>query len=117
MHRNTIEFTKDSSLSKEGDCIVGVNADFDYPKLMDFVSKNKGKKIKGEISVGDVTDSFTFVLNGNFDDKHEIVLRRSEFHSERTLGFKLDKAAVDLDRKLVERAKNKKAEIKVVFRT
>ena len=114
-HKNTLEFTKDSSLTKEGDCIIGVKADFDYSRLMEFVSGNKGKKVKGEISAGGVKDSFSFVVNPDFDDKHEIVLRKSEFNSKRTLGFKLDKAAADISRRVAEGMKNPDAVMKVVF--
>ena len=32
-HRNTLEFTKDKDLTLNGDCIVGVNANFDLKEI------------------------------------------------------------------------------------
>ena len=40
-HYNTLELTKDSSLTKEGDCIIGVKADFDFSELKKIVKKLK----------------------------------------------------------------------------
>ena len=116
LHRNTLEFTKDSELSKDGDCIVGVRADFDYGKLMEFIEENKDKKIICEISVDDISDEFSFVVNPDFKDEHEIVIRKSEFNSTRTLGFNVDKAAKDINRDLIEKLKNKDKKMKVIFR-
>ncbi len=116
LHKNTLEFTKASELSKDGDCIVGVRADFDYERLMEFIEENKGKKIKCEISVDGVSDEFSFVVNPDFKDEHEIVIRRGEFNSPRTLGFNVDKAAMDLDRELIEKLKIKDTKMRVAFR-
>ena len=117
LHKNTIEFTKDSSLTKNGDCILGIKADFDYTKLIEFVNENEGKKIKAEIIVDDIKDEFSFDINPDFLDKEEIVIRKSEFNSERTLGFRLDKAAKDIKRELVDKVKDENIKFKVVFRT
>ena len=114
-HRNTIEFTKDSELTRNGDCIIGVRADFDYDKLREFIEENKGKKIRCEIVIGDIRDEFTFFFNPDFSDKHEIVIRKTEFRSERTLGIKADKAARDIRRDLVKRIKDKKVKIEIKF--
>ena len=40
-NKKTFEFTKDRDLSLKGDCIVGVNADFDLEKLKEFIKQNK----------------------------------------------------------------------------
>jgi hypothetical protein len=103
-HKNTIEFTKDSELTLRGDCILGVNADFDYSELMELVKKFS--KIKVVINVGDLQEELIAFINKKFDDEHEIVIRKTDFLSKRTLGTKADKAAIDLDRMLVEKLKN-----------
>ena len=103
-HRNTLEFTKESNLSLKGDCILGVNADFDYSELMELV--NQCSRIKVVISVEDLKEEIVANINKEFEDKHEIVIRRSEFASKRTLGIKADKVAIDVNRELVERLKN-----------
>ncbi len=113
MHRNTIEFTKDKDLSKEGDCIIGVKADFDSKKLDEFVKKSES--IKVTMKVEDVSDKFFAQINKDFNDEHEIVFRITEFKSSRTLGVKATKAAKDVDRRLVEKMKNTDAKMSVVF--
>jgi hypothetical protein len=116
-HRNTIEFTKDSELTKNGDCIVGVRADFDYDKLREFIKENKSKKIRCEIIVDDVKDWFSFLFNPGFSDKREMVIRKTDFKSERTLGVGVEKAAKDLKRELIEKIRSRNIKFGVIFRT
>ena len=99
-HKTTIEFTKDTDLTKNGDCILGVKADFDYDELIDIVQNYD--KIK--VIVGN--DEIIAYVNKDFDDGHEIVIRKSDFKSKRTLGIKANKAAIDIDRQTVERLKD-----------
>ncbi|MBS3157699.1 DUF371 domain-containing protein [Candidatus Woesearchaeota archaeon] len=112
-HRNTVEFTKDKELGKEGDCIIGVNADFDSKKLIAFI--DNVERIKIVIKVEDLTDEFFAQINKDFNDSHEIVFRITVFKSSRTLGIKATKAAKDIDRRLVEKMKNDNAKMRVVF--
>ena len=72
-HPKTLEFTKDKDLSLEGDCILGVNADFDSKKLKEFV-KGK-KKLRMAIKAGAAEDHVEFELNPDFDDEKEVVIR------------------------------------------
>jgi uncharacterized protein len=102
-HRNTIEFTRDTSLSEEGDCIIGVGADFRPDELKEIL---KFSRIQITISVDNLKEEIKALVNKEFDDAHEIVIRRSEFASKRTLGIRADRAAIDFDRKLVETLKN-----------
>jgi len=102
-HGNTIEFTKDKDLTHKGDCIVGVNANFKNLKPL-----LKNKRIRVTIKAGKLKDSFTCYVNPKFNHKSEIVFRRSDFLDKRTLGIKADKAAVNLNRKLVSHLKNPK---------
>jgi len=100
-HQATLEFTKDKDLTKMGDCIVGVNADFNVPKEM-----IKAKKIKVTVTCGGISDYITSDVNQGFSDGHEIVIRKSGFLSKRTLGINADKAAIDIDRRIIEKLKN-----------
>lgn len=102
LHKNTIEFTKDKELSLRGDCILGVNASFeiDKKKLFSF------KKIKVTIKTPIAKDFFISEVNPNFDDDHELVFRKSNFHSKRTIGFYVTKAAFDIDRKIIDYLKD-----------
>lgn len=116
LHKTTIEFTKESNLTKNGDCIIGVNSDFECKKLIGFISANKGKRITAEIIVGKISDSFAFSLNPGFLDKHEIVIRKTDFLSARTLGICSNKSAVDINREIINEIKDENKKMKVVFR-
>ena len=113
-HKNTLEFTKDKDLSKNGDCILGVNSDFELSSIKEFI---KGKeKIKVEIEVNGISDSFECNVNPKFNDEEEIVFRLGEFSSERTLGLRSTKAAKHINREIVEKMKEDGKKMKVILR-
>src|SRR3989338_8955053 len=100
-HRNTIEFTKDEHVTPKGDCIAGCKADFSLKEIREFI---KEMKRSGDLSVTvmiecdgkkDVVQGF---LNPDFDDEHELVIRKSDFSSKRTLVVRANKGAGELDR-------------------
>ncbi len=110
-HRTTLEFTKHSSLTKKGDCIVGVKADFSLEKIKKFFSENpesktKGKKIVLMLRAGNSQERITAVPNRNFSSEEEMVIRKGEFISERTFATNSDKAAKELSRDFVEKLKS-----------
>jgi hypothetical protein len=110
-HATTIEFTKDRELTHRGNCIVAVEADFSLQQLQKFLNF---KKIRIIIAVAGEKEVITAVPNHSFSSSREIVIRRSDFASDRTFAIKADKAAIDIDRKLVNALKNRaKASIKV----
>ena len=112
-HRNTFEFTKESHLTKKGDCIIGVDSDFDPEKLKQFVKENRAFRII--FSVDGLTETAVADMNKDFDDSEEIVIRKTDFFSKRTLGIRADKAACDFDRKIIELLKvpGKKATVEL----
>jgi hypothetical protein len=110
-HKNTIEFTKDKELTPKGDCILGVNSDFDLKKIKAFTRDKK--KLKCKITAGNVSDEFEFIPNPKFNDSHEMVFRLGEFASERTIGIRAEKAAKHIKREIVE--KLKKGEKAVIY--
>ena len=112
-HHSTLEFTKDKDLTKRGDCIVGVNADFSYEEILKLREKDE---IIIKIMIGGLEDIVKARVNKNFDHKHEIVIRKKDFLSDRTLGIYADKAAIDLDRRIVEKLKdpNAKAMVEII---
>ena len=116
-HKTTLEFTKDKELSLNGNCIVGVKADFDLDILKDFIKKSKHKKIKIIIEYGNKKNKETVEaeLNPDFNDNQEIVIRKTGFVSERTFAIKADKAAFDLKSELISFLKDKKNKISVVI--
>ncbi|MCP3682836.1 MAG: DUF371 domain-containing protein [bacterium] len=99
-HKNTFEFTKDKHVTKNGDCIIGVDADFSLDEL-----KSLKGKIKIYIRTESLVEEIDAWVNTDFSDNHELVIRKSDYNSERTFAIRANKAAVDLDRALVEHLK------------
>jgi uncharacterized protein len=114
-HRSTLEFTKEPGATKAGDCIIGVKADFALEELIEFVGNSGSKRIFGEVFVGKITDSFSFIANNLFSDGHEMVIRKGDFSSSRTLGIFADKAAIDLKKELRDKLKEDNIKIEVIF--
>jgi len=108
-HARTLEFTSDPDLSPDGDCIVGVSADFSPQQLKVLVDNHN--RLCMRIKAGGLAEEVTFTVNKGFNSKREIVLRFSEFSSDRTLGFRASKSAAHLDRKLVKLLRNPGQEI------
>lgn len=126
-HKSTIEFTKEGRLSLKGDCILGVEASFTEEEVQRFIRKafeaegsvhKRLVKITIELFLGHPTEPkerITAVLNPGFSHPSEMVLRTSDFHSERTLGMRASKAAAHLDRGLVKELQNPAAKMWVVI--
>lgn len=112
-HKNTLEFTKDKELSKTGDCIVGVRANFKATSMKKIV--NSCSKIKLTMRVGNHEEVFIADSNKEFSDEHELVLRRSNFLSERTIGNYVNRTSLDIDRKTAKLMQNPKQKIEVTI--
>jgi len=99
-HKSTIEFTKADYVTLEGDCIVGINADFDSAQLKRFVKQHKAVQIT--IKTGGLKEVIFAKTNPDFDDEHELVVRLGEYASPRTFAVRADKAAKHLSRELIK---------------
>lgn len=109
-HKLTLELSKDKSLTQRGDCIIGINADFDKEKLKQFSGK-----ITLKVCIDQLEQSFKCIVNPDFDSDHELVLRKSSFNSKRTFGFRLNHAANKLNREIVHKLQRKDAIMMVVI--
>ncbi len=112
-HNRTIEFTKHKELSVKGDCIVGVNSDFSSEEIKKLL---KFDKLKIVMMVDGLSEEMECIVNKDFCDEEEIVLRIGEFVSDRTLGVRCDKACSDIDREIVEKMKTSGKEMEVVIK-
>ncbi len=113
-HGTTLEITKDSELTRKGDCIIAVAADFSLQQLKKIIGSCGGNdKIRLTIAVAGTKEEITAVANKSFGSSHEIVLRKGDFASERTLGTRADKAAADLGRELVEKLKSSEVSVSI----
>ncbi len=96
-HSKTIEFTKDTEIELCADCIIGVDADFDLNELKKFRDK-----ILITVECGGLVDEFHAIVNPDFNDDREVVLRKSRYRSRRTFGVMLNKGADGLNRSVAE---------------
>lgn len=108
-HKTTLEFTKDKEVTKRGDCILGVNADFKLESIRKFIEKKD--RIKIIIKANGLSEEINANVNEDFNDNEEIVIRRSDFNSKRTLGIKSNKACIDLSKELIKLMKNPKQKL------
>ena len=112
-HQKTIEITKESRLTPQGDCIIGVNATSscaDLPEELKEKLKNSDSKVIFSINV----DDHEFVLEGKghndliLTHDEDIVIRKSDFICPRTLAISCDKASDLLPREMVSLLRNPK---------
>ncbi|MGD0637909.1 MAG: DUF371 domain-containing protein [Nitrososphaerales archaeon] len=106
-HRNTIEVTRDPELTLRGDCIIGVRADKGLADLSGEVRDSimvDGSELTltFEVPLADFVVRAFGSSRLSLEDSHEIVLRKSEFVSPRTLAIRADAAAKDIPRGIVE---------------
>lgn len=110
-HKTTLEFTKDREISRRADCIIGVNSDFDINDLRKFIFC-KGR-VKIIISVNNEKFEVNAVLNEGFNDEKEVIIRKTNFASERTLGINADKTASDVPEKMAKLLQNPWQKLKI----
>ena len=120
LHKKTIEITKDSKLTINGDCIVGTNsglACIDLPEKFKKSIQNPDTTIVFTI----VTDEHSFSIHGKGSEKltlkhpNDIVLRKSAFTCSRTIAIKCDKASDDIPRTMIKKLQNPKTNGKLVI--
>ena len=120
LHEKTIEITKDTELTVNGDCIIGTNSNL---ACIDLPEKFK-KKIQNPdstIAFTIVADGHSFSIHGMGSEKltlkhtSDIVLRKSAFTCSRTIAIKCDKASDDIPRTMVKKLQNPKTSGKLVI--
>ncbi|KUH33495.1 hypothetical protein APY94_05905 [Thermococcus celericrescens] len=119
-HKSTLEFTKENYLTPRGDCILCIEADRGINDLSEDFKRalRAGKKLLIRIRVGDLTDEVLAEGSPELILEHEysMVIRKSTYVDARTLAIRANKAARDIDRRIVELLKNPEtiAEIELV---
>ena len=106
-HPTTLEITTEPRLTKRGDCIVAVRADFGLRDLPAALKKAlSSETARGILTMRVRSETFTVEGRGSngltFTDPHEIVIRKSGFVSGRTLMVYSNGAAVDIPRRVVK---------------
>ena len=111
LHEKTIEITKDTKLTTNGDCIIGVNAECgcnDIPEKLKKLLRDSKSDVVITITVKDL--SFRVNGRGNQEliltDSHDIVIRKSSFVCPRTLAVCCDKASDRIPRQMIKHLQN-----------
>lgn len=112
-HKSTFEITRDAEIGPTADCIIGVDMDktmLNFPKEFKEKIANSNTKIKVILDTENGHDEITGWGHEDLTLTHptDIVCRTSDFTCSRTLMIRVDKAARDLDRNLIEDLKNEK---------
>jgi len=119
-HKTTLEFTKDTHLSKKGDCIVAVATD---KALADLSAEFKEKLRKTHTKLTILIEANGIIEKVNAQGSQQLILthptdmviRKTDYVCNRTLAVHADKAAQDLSRNLVEKLKNPKQKVKITL--
>lgn len=119
-HKTTLEFTKDTHLSKKGDCIVTVAADKALADLSAEFKENL-RKSHAKLIVLIEADGIIEQVNAQgspqltLSHPTDMVIRKSDYVCNRTLAVHADKAAQDLSRELVEKLRNPQQKVKITL--
>ena len=115
-HPTTIEITRAVSLTKKGDCIVAVEATkglTGLSKKFRTACMDDRAKIIVELRTSGMIERITGKGSHllTLADAEEVVLRKSNHVSSRTLVIDADKAACDLERQFIRRLKSASTEV------
>jgi len=118
-HTTTIELTKDTYLTKNGTCILGIEASKACYDLNPLLKKkiNEEKKITVIIKAGDIVDSFYGFGDKRltFLNKKDMVFRKSDFVCDRTILIKCSKSSSELNRNIIKKLTNSKERFSIIF--
>ncbi len=115
-HKTTVEITTEDYLTKQGTCIVGVEANQKLsdlaPKIRELVTLET-TKIVLVMEVAGIIEQVTGTGGQSltYSDSVSMVARTSSYQCERTLMINADKAASDLSREFVRLLKKNEVEM------
>jgi hypothetical protein len=119
-HQTTFEVTKETELSKRGDCIVAVASTVgavDLPDEFKKAARKENSKITITIEADNQKETATGKGSTQLQFTHptDLVVRKSSFTCGRTLAIRSDKVSIDFSRELVEKLQNPNQKVKVTL--
>jgi uncharacterized protein len=120
IHPTTLMFTKEKHLSHTGDCIVAVAANKALADLAQAFKENLRKpntKLSIIIEAGGLREQINASGSSKLILTHstDIVIRKSNYVSDRTLAIDADKSSNELSRELISKLKNPKQKINITL--
>ena len=119
-HKTTFEITKETALTRRGDCIIAVcatkgAADL-HPKF-----KEAARKEDAQITITVEVDEIKEIINACgspqllFTHPTDLVIRKSNYICSRTIAIRADKSAAELSRRLVEKLHNPHQKVRITL--
>ncbi len=110
-HETTFEITKETMLTKRGDCVIAVGATKgarDLSLKFRGIMKKKTTEITITVEAGGVKESVKAKGTPRLSLTHptDLVVRKSDYVCGRTVAIGADKAAKDFSREFIEKLKN-----------
>lgn len=121
-HKTTFEITKETRLTKRGDCVIAVGATkgaADLNPRFKEAAKNRSVRMTITIEAGEVKEVVKARGSPQLSFTHptDLVIRKSNYVCGRTVAVRADKAACDLSGRLVEKMQNPHQRIKITLTT
>jgi len=119
-HKTTLEVTKESTLTKRGDCVIAVGAT-KGAKDLSSEFKEAMKRQDAQITITIEANGIREVVKARgspqllFTHPTDMVVRKSNYICGRTITIKANKAARDISRKLIEKIQNPDQKIKITL--
>jgi hypothetical protein len=106
-HQTTLEITKADQVTLKGDCIIAVRASkatMDLDPSLKRLLRKTGSKVTLSIDVNGLREEASGFGDPRLrlTSREEMVCRKSNFACRRTLMVKSNKAASDMDRRIIE---------------
>ncbi|MCW3998018.1 MAG: DUF371 domain-containing protein [Candidatus Bathyarchaeota archaeon] len=119
-HKTTLEITKDTQLSKNGNCIVAVAANKSLNELSDEFRKRLRKKNSKITIIIEANGLFEELTAKGFPkltlaNTKDMVIRKSDYICDRTLAIKASKSACDLSSNLVKKLRDPKEIVRITL--
>ena len=119
-HKTTLEVTKETKLTKNGNCIVAVASTIgavDLPQEFKEAAQQENSKITKTIEADNQKETATAKGSPKLQFTHptDLVVRKSNFVCGRTLAIESDKASIDFSKKLVEKLQDPNQKVKITL--
>lgn len=119
-HETTFEITKETWLTKRGDCIIAVGADkalADLNPSFRAALRREQARLFIIIEAGGIRELVKASGSGRLRLTHptDMVVRKSSYVCNRTLAIRAEKAAIDLSRDLMKKLRDPKQNVRITL--
>ncbi|MEM2935852.1 MAG: DUF371 domain-containing protein [Candidatus Bathyarchaeia archaeon] len=117
-HKTTLEVTKENVLTKRGDCIIAVGSTkgaADLSSAFKEAMKREDAQLTVVIEAGGMREVVRAWGSSRLSFLHptDLVIRKSDYVCNRTVGIRADKAACDLSRSFIRKIQNHNEKIRI----